>query len=331
MKVFNSVLVFCDAELDDPAACDGLLDRAAWIAAHNHASITLFDVVTASATGLVRSLVSTVTGDTSADESLLASRRARLEGLAETLRGNDCEVVVTIAVGVTAEEIVREVIRTGHDLLLTTGAKRPPAGKPAHLDLEIVRKCPCPVWFHSDDADLRQGRILAAVDPDPEDPDRDGLSLSILNLATRIAAQSGAGLDVLSVWRFDEASTLRSPLVKMPASEIDTLVEEERQGSALRLARLVRRIEEVDGGRQVLHLEGDAAARIAAHVDEAGMGLLVLGSVARSGIQGLLIGNTAETLLGRIGCSILVVKPAGFVSPVPLDDKTERDGSGWAA
>jgi nucleotide-binding universal stress UspA family protein len=38
--------------------------------------------------------------------------------------------------------------------------------------------------------------------------------------------------------------------------------------------------------------------------------------VARVGIPGLLMGNTAETLLHRLDCSMLAVKPPGFVSPI---------------
>ena len=48
--------------------------------------------------------------------------------------------------------------------------------------------------------------------------------------------------------------------------------------------------------------------------------LIVMGTVARTGIPGLLIGNTAETILQRVDCSVLAVKPDGFVSPVTLVD-----------
>lgn len=44
--------------------------------------------------------------------------------------------------------------------------------------------------------------------------------------------------------------------------------------------------------------------------------LLVLGSVGRSGIKGVLLGKTAEKLLNTRDCSILAVNPEGFVSPI---------------
>lgn len=32
------------------------------------------------------------------------------------------------------------------------------------------------------------------------------------------------------------------------------------------------------------------------------------------------MGNTAETILSRVECSVLAVKPGGFVSPVNVDE-----------
>ena len=36
--------------------------------------------------------------------------------------------------------------------------------------------------------------------------------------------------------------------------------------------------------------------------------------------MGFFIGNTAESVLQQVNCSVLTVKPEGFVSPVTLDD-----------
>ena len=47
------------------------------------------------------------------------------------------------------------------------------------------------------------------------------------------------------------------------------------------------------------------------------------GTVARTGIPGMITGNAAEPLLPQIPCSVLPVKPAGFKSPVTLDEEWE--------
>ena len=48
--------------------------------------------------------------------------------------------------------------------------------------------------------------------------------------------------------------------------------------------------------------------------------LIVMGTVSRTGVAGLLIGNTAERILHQVDCSVLTVKPDGFVTPVRLDE-----------
>ena len=47
-----------------------------------------------------------------------------------------------------------------------------------------------------------------------------------------------------------------------------------------------------------------------------GADLVVMGTVAHTGIPGFFIGNTAERILSRLTCSALTVKPTGFITPV---------------
>lgn len=71
-----------------------------------------------------------------------------------------------------------------------------------------------------------------------------------------------------------------------------------------------------------LHFINDAPdSAIVRCVEQHDIDLLVMGTVARTGIPGLITGNTAERLLPRIPCSVLAVKPPGFQSPVVLDDE----------
>ena len=48
--------------------------------------------------------------------------------------------------------------------------------------------------------------------------------------------------------------------------------------------------------------------------------LIIMGTVARTGIPGFIMGNTAEEILNQIDCSVLAVKPPGFATPITLMD-----------
>ena len=66
-------------------------------------------------------------------------------------------------------------------------------------------------------------------------------------------------------------------------------------------------------------IKGEAKYVIPNLTKELGAELIIMGTVGRSGIPGYIIGNTAETILTAIDCSVLAVKPNGFVSPIRID------------
>ena len=49
--------------------------------------------------------------------------------------------------------------------------------------------------------------------------------------------------------------------------------------------------------------------------------MIVMGTVGRSGIAGKVMGNTAEQILDHVRCSVITVKPAEFISPIPVPDQ----------
>ena len=53
---------------------------------------------------------------------------------------------------------------------------------------------------------------------------------------------------------------------------------------------------------------------------ELAIDLIVMGTVARTGVRGFIMGNTAEEILSKINCSVLAVKPPGFVTPVTAEE-----------
>jgi nucleotide-binding universal stress UspA family protein len=62
---------------------------------------------------------------------------------------------------------------------------------------------------------------------------------------------------------------------------------------------------------------GEVAGELESVVKRTKAGIVVMGAVSRSGLRRIFIGNTAETVLDRLSCDLLVVKPPGFVTQVP--------------
>src|SRR5262249_25289288 len=71
------------------------------------------------------------------------------------------------------------------------------------------------------------------------------------------------------------------------------------------------------GVTPTMHLLWGSPAQEAVRLaSELSTDLVVIGTVGRGGVEGLVLGNTLETVLTHCDCAVLTVKPAGFVSPV---------------
>jgi nucleotide-binding universal stress UspA family protein len=91
------------------------------------------------------------------------------------------------------------------------------------------------------------------------------------------------------------------------------------------MAALLRALESALGDETIGYLKpkthlvkGWARKEIPALAKQIGADLVVMGTVARTGVAGFIMGNTAEAILGQIECSVLAIKPPGFVTPVTL-------------
>jgi nucleotide-binding universal stress UspA family protein len=323
MHQFRNILVAI--EVEQPA--HGVLARAARLAKQNGASVTL--------TAAVEDLPwYTPLVLPSADELqglLVHNRSLILEQLSEPLREEGLAVSVRVIQGRRHIELVRKVLRGGHDLLIKEAEpnERVLFGS---TDMHLLRACPCPVWLvKPGDGVAPSAQILVPVDPAPPVDEADmlhikddiapkdaSLDTKLLELAGSLAQSEGADLHVLHAWTAPGEGLLRGEPM-LAHGEVERYVEDSRAEARKALDRLVAKSPGSSERRFVHLLKGDPAEVIVEFAKTRQIDLIVMGTVARSGIGGLLIGNTAESILQRVDCSVLAVKPDGFESPLALD------------
>jgi universal stress protein E len=71
-------------------------------------------------------------------------------------------------------------------------------------------------------------------------------------------------------------------------------------------------------------LAGSPVAVIPVFVKKKGLDLIVMGTYARIGLSGLLVGNAAKKDMAQVDCEVLEVKFDDFVSPVDREEKALR-------
>ena len=113
------------------------------------------------------------------------------------------ESALKILIGKPFLEIIREVLRNHHDLVIKSTEGRTAAKQLlfGSTDLHLMRKCPCPVWIIKSSKRKLNTRILAAVDPDPSNPESEKLNTLIMNLAVSLATQEHSELHIVHAWK----------------------------------------------------------------------------------------------------------------------------------
>ncbi|MEE8375783.1 MAG: universal stress protein [Acidimicrobiia bacterium] len=139
----------------------------------------------------------------------------------------------------------------------------------------------------------------------------------VLELATSLTRREDAELHVGHAWRLSGEATLRSsPYVGLPGEIVDVMVGTVEETHREQLNALTERHQVADVGGSEHMVSGDPRIVLPRLADRLNIGLIVMGTVARTGLSGLIMGNTAEAMLRSVQCSVLAVKPEGFVTPV---------------
>ena len=186
-------------------------------------------------------------------------------------------------------------------------------------DWELLRLSPVPVLIVKSRRPYRRPVVLAAVDPSHAFAKPGRLDDEILRLGGAVTDAMHGTLHAL------HACALPLPVGMPPAAwtsgkmrAVDIRAEIEAEAMAQARPAFDRVLKSADIPRSRRHLLArhpiDAIPDVARKTRSA---IVVMGAVSRSGLKSVFIGNTAERVLDRLQCDLLVVKPLRFETRVP--------------
>ena len=312
MRQFKSILFVADGSEGEKS----VLARALGLASANSAKLTLFAALNAETYQLAD--LETQAAIEAINKVRLEERREELESLRQEAISEHPQLSIDVAVetGTMALSVIRAVLVNHHDLVMK--APEGNIGKWQRLfgtgDQKLMRKCPCPVWILKPSTETHFRKILAAVDLNPTAPDTESLARRIMELATSLAADEGSELHVVHVWRLAAETALRGR--QIDTTDVDKIVESMEAAHQSELDRL---LDPHPYDKRTVHLiKGQAGDVIPDLTERLEVDLVIIGTVGRAGVPGLLVGNTAEGVLNAVDSSVLTLKPEGFETPIQV-------------
>lgn len=186
------------------------------------------------------------------------------------------------------------------------------------LILSLMRKVPCPIWVVKKPVTETYQRIAISVDPKiglEENSDK-SLNKKLIEIGTSYARRQSAECHLVTAWHLEGEGILRGPFVNTQSAKIKELKDDEKAYCEKAFKNLQETYSKELEGCHMHMLYGNPGKAIAKFVIDNKIDLIVIGTLARSGIPGFLIGNTAESVINQVDCSIMAIKPEGFVSPI---------------
>jgi universal stress protein E len=249
------------------------------------------------------------TPEPGAREQLLQRHRRKLEELATPLRQRGITVVVDVAwdhpldAAVVKKALAHDYWLVAkdthhHNLLQRTLL--------TNVDWHLIRECPAPLLLVKDRKLAAEPNVLAAVDPLNEHDKPAALDDRIFNFGADLARTVRGHMQIVHAFS--------APMgVELPPDVSKIIAQEHRAA----MKRFLSAHPVLD---QRVHLyEGLAHECLQKAAKELAADFVIMGAIARRGLKRLFIGSTAERVLDRLPCDLVIIKPLDFELPDDVD------------
>ncbi len=301
----KSILVIVDPTADTHP----VVDRVAWLAKDYSASVELFICDYDADIDAGQTSAVWVKQTENARDHLLGILKKKLEDLAAPLRSAGLDVSVDVAWDhPLGEALVRKIAKSNpwfvakdthhHNLLKRTIL--------SNTDWHLIREAPASLYLAKPDAVDEHPKIVVAVDPLHEHDKPATLDHRLVEVGQELTVATSGELHIVHTYPLPQPMSVPegAPIVDL-SEEVEA--EHRRAFEAF--------LEKYSIPADQTHLvEGLPHQRLPELVEKEGIGIMVMGAVSRRGLDRVFLGSTAERLLDRTPCDLLIVKPESFTS-----------------
>lgn len=243
-------------------------------------------------------------------ENIAAMQRELIDELAKEAASTGVHVTTAVLEErPVADAIIGEVHRR-NPALVVKGTHYHSAAKRAifvDTDWQLLRVCPCPLYFAKPAAIKEKATVVAAVDPTHAHDKSASLDREIVSTALDLATRTGGEVHLLHTYQRiagvgSEATRTFKP-IRIPLDEVDARVRKEHRQKLDELAK------EFDLDPDHVHqLPGNTRDLLPMFVRTHRAGVVVMGGLARWSLKRAVIGSTVERVLDQVPCDILIVR-----------------------
>jgi len=312
MNTYQSILVVIDPSTDEQKALKRAIALATNINTVNHTKVTINAFL--SIFDFSYEMTTILSGDerNSMRQSVIKDKERWLKNIIQSLNV-DIDIQCQVAWhNRPFEAIIEQVINQNHDLVIkgTHQHDRLKSVVFTPTDWHILRKCPCPVLLVKEHKWPKNGNIIAALNVGSDEIEHHSLNIKITEEAKQLAHLIQANVHLVNSFPGTPVN-IAIEIPEFNSTEYnDTMLKHHQQA-------MIKHANKFDISIVDTHVqEGLPETVIEQVAEKIDAELVILGTIGRTGISALLIGNTAEHVIDQLNCDVLALKPDGYISPL---------------
>jgi universal stress protein E len=302
--------------VDPTASFHPSIERATWLARHAPARIELF------ISDYAPHLADTRSHGVAASQARVAvldRHRQRLDQLAAPLRSEGLAIDVDVRWDYPLHDsIVRKAVDSGADFVIKDTHYHSVLKRSifSNTDWSLIRNCAATLWLVKPRPPGQKPCFVAAVDPLHERDKPADLDNRILRTAKDLCSALGGEVHAFHAYDVTAAIAVSTDAMTMPiALPINEFADTMRAEHTEAVQSLCKE-HGISAEHTHIH-QGGTRHLLMALTEQLRADAVVMGAISRSGLKGLFLGNTAEDVLDRLHCDLLIVKPEGFKAVLP--------------
>lgn len=208
------------------------------------------------------------------------------------------------------EAVLEATRETNYDLVLKRPNKHSLMDRIfTPVDWNLLRHCPAPIMLIKSSEPWKHSRILASIDATSADEGHQLINDNILSFAEQLSDHFETDMHLVNAYPLVNVAFAMVPEVTAP-DDLHQYVQEQHEEACGAWA------DKYNISRDKIHVSEGAPEIVVSDLAKSlAVDVVMIGSVGRTGLSGVLIGNTAELLLDKVECDILVIKQTDGVNP----------------
>ncbi|KGQ40609.1 universal stress protein UspE [Gallibacterium anatis] len=303
---FNNILVVIDPENEKQAALERALHLIKQQNSSQPVNLTAFLAI------YNLSYAVSVTHSSSEREEMIAAviaeKKAWLQGiLAQYDLSNTQFKIEVVWESNEADAIEKEIVKHHHDLVVKFTHQEDDLSSLIFTptDWQLLRKSSCPILMVKDGDWKHQRRILVAVNVSDDEPYHDDFNKQLVGLSMSLAQSLDRG-NIHLVSAYPSAPV--GITLDLPEFSVPDYGNSIRGQHLINMKALRQHFGIAEDHTHVY--EGLPEEVIPKVAQDIGAELVVLGTIGRTGLSAVLLGNTAEHVISQLNCNLLAIKPS---------------------